>query len=335
MTERAPESESEALAFLTDRVPVIRPSDTIAEIETLLLKNAAAFESINYIYVTDEEDRLVGVLSLKELFRTAKSKTAKEVMKRDDIVSAKPHTHEERIAYLAIDHNLKEIPVTDANGSFLGVVPPNAIFKILHREHIDSMLKFAGVHRFRDPAITIANASASTLIKKRLPWLLMGLGGSAVAAAVVHSFQNIIEQQLLLVAFIPAITYIADAVGTQSETIFIRTLAIDRTLTLKRYLWREIKVGVVLATILACAIGFLSLLFWRQELLSLILGLSFFVGIFVAMSIAIFLPWMFSRFRVDPALTSGPFDTVLSDIVSISIYFAIATLVLQLFPNAY
>lgn len=335
MTERPPGGETDAVAFLTDRVPMIRPTNTIAEIEALLLKNAAAFESINYIYVTDDEDRLTGVLSVKELFRTAKSKTAKEIMKREGIVSAKPHTHEERIAYLAIEHNLKEIPVTDAEGRFLGVVPPNAIFNILHREHIDSMLKFAGVHRFRDPGETILTARTGTLFKKRLPWLLAGLAASMATAAAVDLFRSTIEAHILLAAFIPAVAYIAAAAGIQSETIFIRSLAIDRNLKLKRYVSREGAVGLGLASLLALSVALLSFIIWRDPFLPLVLGISFFAAILISMSLGIFLPWFFSRLNIDPALTAGPLDTALSDIASILVYFTVATLVLQLFPNAY
>ena len=327
--------DAKAIAFLTNRVPVIRPSNTIAEVESLLLKNAAAFESINYIYVTDENERLIGVLSLKELFRTAKSKTAKEIMKREGIVSAKPQTHEERIAYLAIEHNLKEIPVTDAEGRLMGVIPPTAIFKILHREHVDSMLKFAGVHRFQDPSQTITNASAGMLLKKRLPWLLVGLGASMLTAATVNVFRSTLETYILLAAFIPAVAYIAAAAGVQSETIFIRALALDRGLTFKRYLRRESAIGFGLASLLAVAVSLLTLIIWQEPLLSLVLGLSFFAAIIISMALGVFLPWCFSRLNIDPALTAGPFDTALSDIASILVYFTVATIVLQLFPNAY
>lgn len=319
-----------ASAVLTDRIPIVRPHTTIAEIETLLLERATSFESINYIYVTDAVNKLVGVLSLKELFRTPKSKAVKDIMRSENLVSVKPHTNEERIAYLAIERNLKEIPVTDQDGRLAGVVPPNAIFRILHQEHINSMLKSVGVHRFRNPAESILNATATTLVAKRLPWLLVGLFGSALAAVVVNSFRAVLEKQFLLAAFMPAIAYIADAVGTQSETIFIRTLAIDRNFHFKRYILREAKVGLTLGIILGLTIATLSFLFWRTPVISAILGLSFFIGILAAITTALLFPWVFSKFKIDPAFTSGPFDTVLSDIVSLMVYFGIASFIFNL-----
>lgn len=316
--------------LMVQKVPSIHPLATIAEVEELLLKKTKDLETINYIYVTDTAGKLVGAISVKEVFRLPKNTEVSKMMTKE-LVTVRPHTDRERAALLAIEYSLKEIPVVDSEGKFLGVVPYNAILHTLHQEHIEDMLRSAGIHKFSDPSETILTASAGTLIRKRLPWLLLGLGGSALAAAIIGSFEAALKSQLLLAAFIPAVTYIADAVGTQSETIFIRTVAIDRSFAFKKYLLRELKIGLGLSLILAIVMTALSYVLWQSLTISITLGLSFSVSILFAMFVAIFLPWFFSRLRVDPALIGGPLDTIVSDVVSIIIYFSIANLILATF----
>lgn len=307
-------------------VPTVREDATIGEIEGLLVKTAANFESISYIYVIDEGRRLKGILSVKEVFRTPKGTRVSEVMERN-VVSVRPHTEGERVALLAIEHNIKAMPVVDAEERFLGIYPSDAIFAILHKEHIEDLLKFAGIHRFTDPAKTILTASVGTLIKKRLPWLVVGLGGGLLAALVVSRFEKSLEEELLLAAFIPAVVYIADAVGTQTETLFIRSLSINRALNIKSYIWREMKTGVGIA----CILGILAaILTWAVigAPLSFIIGISFVLTAIAAVVIALILPSLFRKLNIDPAIGSGPFATVITDIASLLIYFAIASILL-------
>ncbi len=312
---------------MVEEIPLIHPLATIAEVEDFLLKNSRKLETINYIYVIDKDRKLKGALSVKEVFRSPKNTEVAEVMQRE-LVTVRPHTDEERVALLAIEHRLKEIPVVDSENRFLGVVPSDTILNVLHQESIENILKFAGVHRFKNPAKEIITAPASTYLKKRLPWLLIGLLGGLAAAAVVGFFEDTLRVELILVSFIPAIVYIADAVGTQSQTIFIRSLSLDPHFALKNYLKRELKVGVGIAVILGAGIFLIAKFLWSETIAS-ILGISFFIAILAAIAIALFLPWCFSKFKIDPAIASGPFATVIRDIASLAIYLGIASAILQ------
>ncbi len=125
----------------------------------------------------------------------------------------------------------------------------------------------------------------------------------------------------------------ADAVGAQTQTIFIRSLAIDHKLNFKKYVRREIIVGLALALVLGITI-FLVSSFWQNSLLiGLIVGISFFLTILTAIGIALALPFLFSKIKLDPAITSGPFATIIRDILSLLIYFAVATTMLQIFSR--
>ncbi len=317
--------------IMITNVPVILASASMGDIETLLLKEAGNFETINYIYVVNEENKLSGVLSIKEFFCLPKTASVSEIMQKE-LIAVRPHTDQERVALLAIKHNLKAIPVINQENLFLGVVPSDVILNILHQEDIEDLLRSAGIRMFKDPARDLITASTFVHFKKRLPWLLVGLLGGLAAASLVGFFEHILSEMLILAAFIPAVVYMADAVGAQTQTIFIRSVAIDQKLDFKKYILREAAVGFFLATALGILVSLFSLMWWEPPILGIILGLSFFITIITAIAVAIILPWILLRWGYDPALASGPFATVIRDILSIMFYFIIADGALRIFP---
>lgn len=309
--------------LMIGNVPVIHPEATIAEVEDLLLKKTKEFETVNYIYITDRENKLKGAVSIKEIFRSSKSTKVSQVMSKE-LITVHPHTHQETAAILAIKYSLKAIPVIDAEGRFLGVLPSDVISNVLHEEHVEDLMRFAGIHSFHDQAKNIIKASVWIHIKKRLPWLILGLLGGVVAAGVVSFFEEAIQTQLILAAFIPLIVYMADAVGTQTETIYIRSLALEHNLNTAKYIFREMKIGLSIGVILGLIISIISYWWTGSATIGIVLGLSIFITNLVAVIVAMFLPWLFSKFKLDPAFASGPFATVVQDILSLVIYFAIA-----------
>lgn len=317
--------------LMTERVPVIEADATIGDAKKILEQTTKNLETINYIYVLNKKQRLLGVISVKEIFRLPLKTRIKSIMKTD-LVSVRPSTDQERVALLALRHNLKAIPVIDKECRFLGVVPSDVILKILHTENIEDILRFSGVHvAEEDSALAIIGATARVHIKKRLPWLVLGLFGGVIAAFVVEFFEGALREQLLLAAFIPAVVYMADAAGAQSQTIFIRSLALENKLNLKFYVGREIKVSLSIALILGVLIAGIIWFGWQEALLGVILGFSIFATILIATAIAIILPWFFVRFKCDPAVASGPFATTIRDIASLIIYFSIAYLLLLIY----
>jgi len=314
------------------KVPIAVSSATIADIEKILLQKTKEFETINYIYIIDKNKKLKGVISIKDVFRLPKITPVSQVMvKGENIVSVRVHTDQERVALLALRHNLKAIPVVDKECHILGVVPSDVILNILHNENIEDVLRFAGVHKFKDPAVNIIKASTAIHFRKRLPWLILGLLGGVVAAFVVGFFESALRIHLVLAAFIPAVVYMADAVGSQTQIIFVRSLALDHKLNLKKYIWREVRVNFLLALVLGVTIFVISLLWVKSSLLGAIFGVSIFLTILAAMAVAIFLPWLFSKIEYDPAIASGPCATIIRDILSLLIYFSIAQVMLNIF----
>jgi len=154
--------------------------------------------------------------------------------------------------------------------------------------------------------------------------------GGVLAAQIIGFFENILESQILLALFIPVIVYMSDAVATQTETLIIRGIAIDPELNLKKYFLREIKIGSLLALILGGILAIISFAWWQDSSLAIILGLSLFLGISLSVIVAMSIPLILQKFKKDPAFGSGPFSTIITDILSIIIYFLIANLLFKI-----
>ena len=310
--------------------PTARPEETVAEVERLLLKRTKEFETINYIYITDAENHLLGAISIKELFRNSKEVLVGNLMETK-IVTVHHGTHQQKVANLALKHNLKAIPVVDKENKLLGIIPSDVILNILNEEHSEDIMRHAGILVERGQAKGIISQSPVSYFINRIPWLAVGLLGGVAAAFIVGSFEDAIREMLTLAAFIPAVVYMADAVGAQTGTIFIRSLAVDSSLEIKKYMLREFIVGTAIALLLAVLVSAISFLFWQPAILGLILGVSFFATIITAITVALSMPWLFLKIKIDPAIASGPFATVITDILSIIIYFSVASLMLNLF----
>ena len=314
--------------LMTSQVPLVLKQQTIKEVQTLFFEKMKEFETINYIYVINEKKKLIGVFSIKEIFRMPKNLKVSDIM-RTELIKCRALTDQERVAVLALKHNLKAIPVVDKNDQFLGVISSDTILNILHQEHIEDILLAGGISKLDDSIKTLAIAKVGTLVKVRLPWLLLGLLGGVFAAQIIGFFENVLKTQILLALFIPVIVYISDAVATQTETLIIRGIALDPKLVLKKYFLREIKIGSFLALILAVILAIVAFFWWQEPSLGVILGLSMFFGIFLSVIVAMSIPLILQKFKKDPALGSGPLATIITDIVSITVYFSIANLLLK------
>ena len=312
--------------IMVTNVPTIHESATVGDVEQLLLKEAKKFEAIDYIYTLDNNKRLTGTISIKEIFRSPKL-TALKSFQTKEIASVRQHTDRERVAYLALKHNIKSVPVVDKENVFLGIVLYDTILKTMHAEGIENILRFGGLYNhgsFDD----IFHLPILVSIKHRLPWLILGLLGGIAAAAVVGSFEEVLSKNIILAAFIPLIVYMADAVGTQMEAFIIRDLAINPQLKLLKYFFRQALIVVLIGVLVSIIMYGLSLFLYHDPNISFVLVAALFCAIISSLITGLIIPYMFGKLRLDPANASGPIATIIQDVLSVLIYFAIASLVL-------
>lgn len=318
---------------MTRNVPTAWPTEKVADIRKKLFKEAQAFETLNYIYVLDQAGKLVGIVSLKDIFQKPAEAKLTDLMKRD-LIKVRPYADQERAAILALRHNLKSIPIVDKENYFLGVVPSDAVLEILHTEAVEDIFRFSGITRQGTGGLAqTLQAPVLVLAKLRLPWLIFGLFGGLFAAQIVNFFEGTLKIHFLLAAFIPLIVYMADAVGVQAQTLFIRSLAIDSRLDIKKYLLKEVKISLLIALILGILLTLISFLWSGLLSVGVILGASLFLTVICAGLIAILIPWLLQALKKDPAIGSGPFATIVRDVLSLALYFSIASILLRLFGS--
>lgn len=317
-------SHKAILPHVSTRVPVVLESVTIGHVEQLLLSHIHSFESIHYIYVVDEVKVLKGVLSIKELFRLPKKKLVREAMKKH-IISAHEHTHQERVAYLALHHKLKAIPIVSSHGHFIGVVTGDSILSILQSEASENLFRMGGMTNNFGPVDDVYHIPLWKSLRHRLPWLFIGLMGGVMASGIVDGFEAVLSKHFILATFIPLIVYMGDAVGTQMEAYIIRDFAMSEKLQFMSYFYRHLRVVVCMSIISSLVLWGALILFSFQTNIAFVVSLSLFLAMMSSLATGLVVPYVFHKFKADPANASGPIATIIQDMMSIIVYFSVAT----------
>jgi len=308
-----------AAEHLTTRVPSAAPGDSVTDIRRRMWGNR--FDTAAAVAVCDE-GRFVGLIRIEDLVGAHDDQLAMEVMDRDAPVVG-PGVDQEAAAWKAVHHGEATLAVVDESGAFRGLIPPARMLAVLLWEHDEDLARLGGLLHDTGAA---RQASIDPLIRrfrKRMPWLLLGLVGALAAAGLVGSFEEALEANVLIALFLPGIVYMADAVGTQTETLLIRGLSVG--VPIRRVFGRELITGVLVGAAVATAFYPLALWVWGDARVALAAALSLLAACSIATLVAMALPYLFTRFGKDPAFGSGPLGTVIQDLLSILIYFVISS----------
>jgi magnesium transporter len=309
--------------IMTTAVPTTRDTATIGDIEQYLFQRINDFRSINYTYVLNENRKLVGIISIKELFRQSKETKVINAM-RTDTVTVNPFTDQERASHLALKHSIKAIPVTDEKNTFLGVVLSDAILNTLYRETSEDLFGLAGVRR-RGAMTDTLSTPLFQLFKFRLPWLLLGILGSLLAAGFISKFEATLQQNILLAAFIPLVVYISSAVAEQTQAFVVRDLALNPSLSFRSYMTRQTLVTFLLGIAISLILLLVGIFLHHSLFLGVVLAISNFFAILASVVTGFILPYYGEKlFDIDPANAGGPIATIIQDVISVLIYFATA-----------
>lgn len=312
---------------ITANVPMVGPNESISTVAGLIREFAKKYDSINYIYVVDTQQKLLGVVSVKELLRDEDHLRVKEIMTKNLVVSH-VQVDRKRAAHLAIKHNIKAIPVLDRDKKFVGVLTSDAMLAILYEEHSIEVYRSAGISSAPEKFDTILDQGIWKAFLSRLPWIVIGLIGGMFAAHLIKFFELTLSENVILAAFIPLIVYIGNAVGVQVQTFFVRDIAFNPKIEMLRYAIKQVITSSMIGVICGFLIWFLLIIFWKSSFMGVVVGLATFSAIFASTIIAILIPYLFSLFKQDPASGSGPFATILQDLLSILVYFSIASILL-------
>lgn len=305
--------------YVARAVPVCAASDRAADVRLGL--HGRSYDSVADVAVCDG-GHLVGLISAERLLAADDDATAAALMDPDPPVVA-PGLDQEKAAWKAVQHGESSLAVVDADGTFRGLVPPARLMGVLLREHDEDVLRLSGVTLSSASARRASEEPLRARLWHRAPWLVVGLLGSAVAASVMGGFEEEIADDVRLAFFVPGVVYMADAVGTQTEALIIRGLSVG--VSIRRVLRLEILTGLALGVLLGVAtIPAVSAAFGSLEL-ALVVAISLFAACAVATFVAMSLPWVMTQLGRDPAYGSGPLATVVQDLLSLLIYFVVAT----------
>jgi magnesium transporter len=324
MTEDLVPMKDSAHWHLATSVPVAAPAATVEEI--LASMRGHHFDCADTVVVIDSQRHVLGQIPLSQLIQVASGRTAEQVMQRDP-PSVNLRTDQERVASVALHHDLTAVTVVDEDNRLAGVVPAQALLGILRREHVEDLHRLAGIVR---EEVHIREAMEEPPVRRarhRLPWLLLGLAGSILAAFVMKQFEGILSANVAVAFFVPGIVYLADAIGTQTETITVRGLSISHA-PIGRMLAGEVRTGLLMGALLGGVAFAAAWPMLGQPRLALAIGLSLFVASGVATTIGLALPWLLDRLGRDPAYGSGPLATILQDLLTVTVYFLIVSALL-------
>ena len=309
---------------MVTRVPTAAAGDSASAVLARL--TGAQFDYAGAVYVIDTRGRLDGYVPITALF-AARPQTPLSELSQPPPPAAHPETDQERVASLAIRHNVAAMPIIDAQRTFLGVVPPQALLEVLRHEHVEDLHRLAGIrhentrarHAIEDPPLRRA--------RDRLPWLLVGLAGTALATLVMASFEQALQANIAIAFFVPGIVYLADAIGTQTETIAVRGLSLSQA-PFATVVGGEARTGAIIGITLAvCAL--FPVWWWFQDArLALSVAIALFIAGTAATTIGVVFPWVLARLGRDPAYGSGPLATIVQDVLSLVIYFVTVSLLL-------
>ena len=270
-------------------------------------------------------ERLIGVVPV-ELLLTAEDETPVTCLMRSPVAVASPDDDQERLALRAAQTGARSVALVDESGHFLGMVGPERLLAVLSEEHEEDLARIGGFLARSGAARTAAEEGVRRRLWHRLPWLAIGLVGAMASAGIVASFENELERQVLLAFFVPAVVYMADAVGTQTETVVIRGMALG--VSLRSIARRELATGAIIGCLLAVLFFVFARVVWGDERVAAVVSLALLVSASVATLIAMSLPYLLQTLGRDPAFGSGPLATVIQDLLSLAAYFAIAAALL-------
>jgi magnesium transporter len=318
-TAPATRTDSTGLAaHLATDVPVV-PSD--ASVPDVLAALAGRRFATTAAVAVCDDGQLVGLVRLENLFAASRDATAAGLVDRDAVVVAA--TLEREVAVQRAVHRGRDtLAVVDGVGRFLGLVPPAEVLAVLAAEHDEDLARLSGFTHDVAAARHASVESISRRFRHRLPWLLLGLVGAMLSADLVGAFEGQLERNVILAFFIPGIVYMADAVGTQTETLIVRGLSIG--VGIGQVAVRELLTGLLVGTTLAAAFVPVGLWRWGERDVVVAVALSLLAACSIATLIAMALPWLLRRLSLDPAYGSGPLATVVQDLLSVVIYMGIA-----------
>jgi magnesium transporter len=328
-------SEDEAGGLMNPRFARVRPEMTVEEAIRYVRRQAPNLETIYYVYVLDGEQRLLGVVSFRELLLAPGEKPLSEVM-HEDVISVPEELDQEAVARVIAQHDILAVPVVDAERRVKGIVTVDDVVDVVETEATEDIQKIGGTVALDAPYL---QTSVREMIQKRAGWLMVLLVGQMFTISALALYQERFQTAAVLVLFLPMIISSGGNSGSQATTLVIRAMALGqvRLRDWWRVMRRELASGLVLGAILAvlglARIGLGELWFHEYGQHWFVLGstvvLSLVAVVTLGTLIGALLPLVLRKLGFDPAGASAPVVATLLDLSGVLIYFTLAQVLLR------
>ena len=327
--------EDQAGGLMNPRFARVRPDSTVEEAISYLRHEAPTVDNINYAYVLDKEQHLLGVVSLRLLFSSDPNKLVQDMMTKDDLVTVTPNTDQKEVSLIVRDSRLLSIPVVDAEHRMVGIVTVDDIVDVVEEEAAREIQNIGGMEALDTPYL---HTTLTEMVRKRAGWLAILFVGEMFTATAMGYFEQEIAALVVLALFLPLIISSGGNSGSQATSLIIQAMALGdvKLRDWFRVIRRELISGLALGTILG-AIGMTRIFFWGRIFHTYgtqtpILALTIFcslIGVVTFGTLAgSMLPFILRRLGLNPASASAPFVATLVDVTGLIIYFNIARIIM-------
>lgn len=313
--------EDTAGGIMTTEYISLKSTTPVKEALMHVKKQAPDAETIYVIFAVNEAGQLVGVFSLRDLITAENDSYIEDVMS-ERVISVNVADDQEDVAQVIRDYDFIAVPVVDYQNHLLGIITIDDILDVMDEEASEDYSRLAGVSDIDSTSDSVIKTAS-----KRLPWLIVLTFLGMITATILGSFEDTLSQVALLAAFIPIISGMSGNSGTQSLAVSVRNISTGEINEQSKFkiALREAGSGFLSGLVCSVVLFLIIVVIYRQPLLALIVGGSLTCAMTVGTLVGSMIPLIMNKFKIDPAVASGPFITTINDIVSMLIYFGLAT----------
>lgn len=300
----------------------LQESCTVEQAILHLREQVQGKRNIHYVYMVDVDQQLTGVLSVRELLAASDTERLADIMKKD-LVYFPADLDQEEAAKVFRDKDLVSIPVVNKWKQLMGIIHVEDIIDVIHQEADEDIGKLTASGKEID-----FHTRPLVAAGKRLPWLILLLFIGLISGGIIESFEETLEAVVALAFFMPMIAGMTGNTGTQSLAVVVRGLVSEK-LDLKKaakLLWRELLVGIIIGLTCAIIIAIIAYVWRGSMMLGFVVGISLLATLIIGTLAGTIIPLILYKCKADPAVASGPLITTINDILSLLIYFGIATM---------
>ncbi|MCX7877026.1 MAG: magnesium transporter [Ignavibacteria bacterium] len=319
--------ENSAGGIMQKEFVTVSETDSINKAVEIIKEKAADNEHFYHVWVTDQDGRLTGIVSLKKIIVALDTPAMimADIM-TSEVISVNVNTDQEEVAKIMQKYDLVSIPVVDDDNKVVGKITFDDIADIMEEEFSEDVAKIVG-----SDAEELASKSAFQVAMMRLPWVLITLGIQFLAGVVIHYYDETLSKVILLASFMPIISAISGNTGLQASAMTVRALATGNV-TLSNWaepIKRSIQISLIIGSVCGLILGIVGGIWYGKVAFGLVVGISMCISINISALVGTSTPLISKKAGFDPAITVGPFETAFQDVVGITVFLTLATLSLK------